>query len=199
MKRFLALVCALLLIGSFSLADGSVPGSRICLVCGSPTDESECPVCGALRECWVCYDCLTKNLSDTCMVCRTEKRDSLACQAEDPRPLTAWPAVSHLAAEGDPENLLRLGRYYEKGIMVTQDTDQALALFRKAGEAGYAPAWLYLGKLYDGGIMVGQDFTAAMECYQKAADLGDAEAFWYIGSFYEEGSGVAQRDRTSVV
>ena len=49
MKRFLALVCALLLIGSFSLADWSVPGSRICLVCGSPTDESECPVCGALR------------------------------------------------------------------------------------------------------------------------------------------------------
>ena len=117
-KRFLALVCALLLIGSFALADGSIPGSRICLVCGSPTDESECPVCGALRECWVCYDCLTKNLSDTCMVCRTEKQDSLACQAEDPHPLSAWPAVSHLAAEGDPENLLRLGRYYapEDGV-----------------------------------------------------------------------------------
>ena len=64
----------LLLTAAAALADGSLPGQRICLVCGSPTDASECAACGALRECWVCNGCLTKNLSDTCLSCGKSKR-----------------------------------------------------------------------------------------------------------------------------
>ena len=97
MKRLFALICMLLLFSSFACADGSIPGSRICLICGSPTDDSECPVCGAPRECWMCYDCLSANLSDVCLVCGTKKEDSLACQAEDPGMLTAWRCRGHFA------------------------------------------------------------------------------------------------------
>ena len=192
MKKTIALLFAFLLMISSACADGIIPGQRICQVCGNPTETTECLACGSPKECWVCYDCLTKNLSDTCMKCGKSRKDSLAAQAADPRALTAWPAVSCLAAEGDPENLLRLGTYYQRGIVVGQDIDQALALFRKSGEAGYAPAWLYMGKLYDGGIGVAVDLASALDCYQKAADLGSAEACWYVGSFYEEGDGVTQ-------
>ena len=193
MKKAIALFLAVLILGSFSLADDAVPGRGVCLSCGSSAGGSDfCVTCGAPPDSWICYDCQTKNLSDACMKCGKTMEASLTAQAEDPRPLTAWPAVCWLAASGDPASLLKLGTYYDRGIMVAKDADQALGLFRKAGEAGYAPAWLYLGKLYDGGIMVSADAAAAMECYQKAADLGSAEACWYVGSFYEDGTGVEQ-------
>ena len=91
---------------------------------------------------------------------------------------TAWPAVSCLAATGDPENLVRLGRYYEKGLFVTRDDEQALRCYRDAAEAGYAQAWVYLGRLYDAGVMVKPDAAFALDCYRKASEMGNAQAYW---------------------
>ena len=191
-KAATALFLLIILLIPSACADLINSVQRICLVCGSPADTTECLACGSPKECWICNDCLTKNMSDACMNCGKTRQDSLAAQAADPRAMSAWPAVSYLAAEGDPVNLLRLGTYYQRGIVVEKDIDQALTLFRKAGEAGYAPAWLYLGKMYDGGIDVAVDLASALDYYQIAADKGDADSLMSLASFYLQGLGVEE-------
>ena len=105
---------------------------------------------------------------------------------------TAMPAELLILEAGDAESLFKLGRYYEKGLFVNRDDEQALRCYRDAAEAGYAQAWVYLGRLYDAGVIVKPDAVFALECYRKAADMGSAQAYWYLGSFYEEGTGVEQ-------
>ena len=146
-KRFLVLVLFLLLSGSAALAD-SVSDSSVCLNCGREFSGTACPACFETSGVWICMDCGTRNLSDVCMKCGKEKAASLALQAEDPRLLTAFTAVSSLASSGDPAALLRLGRYYELGVCVEKSPDKAVSCIRASGEAGYAPAWIHLGNLY---------------------------------------------------
>ena len=92
-------------------------------------------------------------------------------QAADSRPFTAYPAVRLLAASGDPDALFRLGRYYEKGIIVEQNSDQALSCFRDAGAAGSVSAWIYLGRLYDAGVLVTRDYAEAITVVKYTALL----------------------------
>ena len=189
--KTLSLLFSLLLLCSFSLAEEAAD-TWICLSCGCDARGDVCEVCGEYQGAWICTGCGTRNLSAACRQCGKSREESLSEQASDPRPFAAYPAVRFLAASGDPASLLRLGRYYEKGIVVEQNTDQAVSCFRSAGEAGNPDAWIYLGRLYDAGVLVSRDYAEAMDCYQKAADLGSAEACWYLGSFYEEGTGVEQ-------
>ena len=184
LKRFLLLLLSLLLICSFAFAAPPVQAqTKICLYCGAETASDLCDQCHELAEAWTCISCGTRNLSDTCSQCGLERQASLEKQAADPRPQLAFPAVRFLAAAGDPASLLRLGQFYEKGIGVGKDIDQAVSCLRRAGEAGYAPAWIYLGRLYDAGVDMKQDPAEALNCYRKAADLGSPEGNWYIGSF----------------
>ena len=153
LKRILSLLLVLLFFcASAQAATPAQEPSRICLYCGAETTADVCDQCHELSIAWTCFDCGTRNLSDTCSSCGKEKHASLEQQAADPRPQVAFPAVRYLAAAGDPASLLRLGQFYEKGIGVGKDIDQAIACLRQAGEAGYAPAWVYLGRLYDAGI-----------------------------------------------
>ena len=163
LKRFLSLFLSLLLFCAAASADTDADETWICLKCGQETTGSACIICNEPRGVWTCVDCSTRNLSESCMNCGKEKTASIAAEAEDSRMLAAFAAVRYLAATGDPVNLTRLGRYYEKGIGVPQDAAKAEACFRAAGNAGYAPGWLYLGRLYDAGITVKQDYALALE------------------------------------
>ena len=146
MKRTLALLWALLLLFPACLAEDADPW--ICLSCGQEAQGVRC-ACGELRGAWYCVDCGRKNLSDTCAKCGKGRDLSIVMQSRDPRPAAAWPYVRYLAASGDAAALFQLGQYYEKGIIVEKDPEQALHCFRTAGEMGHVPAWLYLGKIYD--------------------------------------------------
>ena len=150
LKRILSLLFVLLLLSAPALA--AAPAQEpagICLYCGAETTANVCGQCHELAVAWTCIECGTRNLSDTCRNCGMEKQTSLVQQAADPRPQLAFPAVRYLAAAGDPFSLFRLGQFYEKGLGVNKDIDQAVACLRSAGEAGYSPAWLYLGRLCD--------------------------------------------------
>ena len=138
LKRFALLFLSLVLLSASALAAAPTPQEEtwVCLKCGQESTGSLCVVCGETRGVWTCSNCGTRNLSDACMNCGTEKSASLTQEAEDPRMSAAFTAVHYLAAAGDPVYLTRLGRYYEKGIGVVQDSEKAVDCFRKAGSAG---------------------------------------------------------------
>ena len=164
MKRFFLLFLSLVLLFSSALAATQQPEETwVCLKCGQESTGSVCVVCGETRGVWTCSNCGARNLSDACMNCGTEKTASLTQEADDSQMPAAFTAVHYLAAAGDPVYLTRLGRYYEKGIGVVQDSEKAVDCFRKAGSAGYAPGWLYLGRLYDAGVAVDQDYTLGFD------------------------------------
>ena len=134
-KRFLSLLLALLLL--LSAACAAEEDTWICLTCGQDASGDTCAYCGETRDVWTCADCGTRNLSDTCSHCGKEKKVSLAVRASSPYPLTAFPALRVLAASGDAESLFKLGRYYEKGLFVTRDDEQALRCYRDADGHDY--------------------------------------------------------------
>ncbi len=68
--------------------------------------------------------------------------------------------------------------------------DEALPLYRQAGQAGDAHACARLGLFYENGNLVKQDNAEALRWYHKADQLGDITAAASIGSFYQTGAGV---------
>ena len=182
-KRLIALLLSLIFLFVFSALAEETADTWFCLNCSGETTGDTCEICGQVRDFWCCASCGTSNLSSVCRNCGKSKEESLKLQAADADLYKAYPAVRILAAADDSAALYRLGRYYEKGIIVPQDTDKALSCFSRAGNAGNQDAWIYLGRLYDAGARVEQNYSMAMKYYQKALQLGSAEACWYIGSF----------------
>ncbi len=80
-------------------------------------------------------------------------------------------------------------RSYLRGLQladgdgVPKDPSAAAGFYRKAAEAGYAPAQHDLASLYESGLGVERDFKQAAIWYRKAADQGDAEAQNNLGAF----------------
>lgn len=52
----------------------------------------------------------------------------------------------------------------------------AATWYRKAADAGYAPAMANLGSLYEKGNGVPKDSLKAVDWYRKATDLGEQHA-----------------------
>lgn len=93
---------------------------------------------------------------------------------------------------------------YQQGLQLsdidsrTPDWPEAARCFRKAAEAGYAPAQYELGRLYADGLGVERDLKQAAFWYRKAADQGDAEAQNNLGALYAKGEGVRRSDAEAV-
>jgi len=85
--------------------------------------------------------------------------------------------------------------HYKLGLIYNQDkrVAEAVSEFRKAAEAGYAPAQTMLGVLL-GQVQrngdVPKDAAEAVEWFRKAAAQGDAPAQCYLGLWYLLGCGV---------
>ncbi len=188
----------LLLLCPLSFSGSAEYFSWICLLCGAENQDSVCHTCGKIQGVWRCESCGTENLSESCHSCGLSLSESLKTQAAGKNALSAFPAVRFLARQGDVDALLALGTYYEKGLMLPQDYDLALACYQQAADQDYAPAWIRLGNVYDQGILVNRDYFTAMKMYQNAADLGSAEALWYLGTFYEEGFTVRRNYETAL-
>ena len=88
----------------------------------------------------------------------------------------------------------------EKGIAAAkaQDFPEALRLWRKAAELGYAEAQVHLGEMYAKGRDVKQDDREALRWWRKAAEQGNAEAQASLGFMYRQGRGVAQDGREAL-
>jgi TPR repeat protein len=85
-----------------------------------------------------------------------------------------------------------LGTAYEQGFVVTQNTQQAIAWYKKAAEQGDWIAQFSLGRLYFSGTAVARDTAAAKKWFEAAAaDSRDGGSAFYLGLLYDQGQGAA--------
>lgn len=104
-----------------------------------------------------------------------------------PDPLSAVEIQSRLdQAKNDYQEGLRLA----DGDGSANKWAEAAPLFRKAAEAGYAPAQYEIARMYEEGLGVDLNLKLAAFWYRKAADQGAAEAQNNLGSLYARGRGV---------
>ena len=95
-----------------------------------------------------------------------------------------------LAESGHVRAQILLGRCYENGLGVPQDSAAAVGWFRKAAEQGDPMAALLVGYSYQVGNGVPQSTEQALVWIRKAADEGLAEAQYTLGTLYNDGRGV---------
>lgn len=95
-------------------------------------------------------------------------------------------AAAVAARPGLPRYIYLLGRSVHAG----NDVPRAVELYRTAGRAGYARAWMSLGLMHAQGDYFDQDMGAAVDAFRKAADLGDPDGLSELAYHYEAGMGV---------
>lgn len=88
------------------------------------------------------------------------------------------------AIHGDPEDmnaLAYLGMFYEQGIGVEKNMEQALTCYRQAAEHGDPMAQFTLGICYFFGNGVEEDTQMALKWVQSAAEQNWPEAQYFLG------------------
>jgi TPR repeat protein len=92
----------------------------------------------------------------------------------------------------DPAELTRMGNRYRRGEGVAQNPEEALRLYRKAADRGFAGAQNNLAVMYEEGEGVPRDEAEAARWYRMAAEQGNGYARHSLGRMYMEGRGVSQ-------
>ncbi|MEN6437077.1 MAG: bifunctional trypsin-like peptidase domain-containing/SEL1-like repeat protein [Syntrophobacter sp.] len=111
-------------------------------------------------------------------------------------PVGSAPPETRAADINDPATLVRLAVSYEDGQGVPRNCFEALNLYRKAANQGYAPAEFNLGRMYYEGSCMGKNLGEAVKWVGKAAQQGFPEAQTLYANLYFNGEGV-QRDRVT--
>ena len=88
--------------------------------------------------------------------------------------------------------MTELARMMFVGRGVAQDQRGAVAMLRRAAEAGDPAGLSFLGQLYMTGQGVPNDVAAGLELFRRAADLGHPEAQGVYGFSLMLGRGVAE-------
>ena len=96
------------------------------------------------------------------------------------------------AEKGDVQAQYSLANYYERGVGVAKDKNEAVKWYRKAADQGYAQAQYQLGDYYFNGIGVAKDKNEAVKWWRKAAVQGFDSAQTMLGVCYANGEGVAK-------
>ena len=96
------------------------------------------------------------------------------------------------ADAGNAQAMVLLGTLYAQGLGGPKSDADAVRLFRRAAELGYARGMYNLGLMCeaDRGVPAGSGVDAAIGWYAKAADRGDGDAAYRLGLMYEQGRGV---------
>ncbi len=90
----------------------------------------------------------------------------------------------------DPAGQVKLGIKYELGRGVPRNCFEALSLYRRAADQGYAEAEYHLGRMYHDGRCTGKNPGEAARWLGKAAESGVAAAQSLYGNLYFNGDGV---------
>lgn len=94
-----------------------------------------------------------------------------------------------LAEKADALAQYNLGTMYDRGLGVTEDIEQAIDWYRRAGEQGDVSAQYHLARIYAEGRRVPKNDQAAY-WYRRAAERDDPDAQYYLSLSYREGRGV---------
>ena len=88
----------------------------------------------------------------------------------------------------------QLGYFYENGLGVPQNYEQAVALYWQSTETNLRNGEPYfrLGACYENGRGVTKDITKAVKLYKLASECDSYQASTRLGDFYYEGLGVEQ-------
>ena len=101
---------------------------------------------------------------------------------------TALSELTYLVDEGNPAAAYYLGKMYQNGLGVPENSAKARSLFRAADSGYYFPATAELGKmLLTGSDQTPADHVRAIELLKKAAHAGEAEAAFELGQAYADG------------
>jgi len=96
-----------------------------------------------------------------------------------------------LAAQGDREAQLAIGKMYMIGQAVKQDRDEAVKWFKAAAGAGSADAAFFLGAMY---LLPQIDIPQGIKWLQQAANQGLQDAQYLLGKAYTQGADQLPRD-----
>jgi len=108
------------------------------------------------------------------------------------------PELSALSMDNHPDAQFELGLRYANGLGVAKNLTEAIHLYRKSAESGYALAQYTLGNYYAEGCVVKKDLIEAVKWWRKAANQGITDAQYKLGVCYAKGYGVIPDNRESV-
>jgi hypothetical protein len=92
-----------------------------------------------------------------------------------------------LADGGSIAAQLRIGWFYQEGLGVPRNTDEACQWYKKAAENGSSLGQFYLGSLY----AREKNYQQAVDMLNKAAAQNYMPAMYRLGQMYDAGEGVA--------
>ena len=120
--------------------------------------------------------------------------ESVAARTEDKAQIAeARDWYEKAAAQGQPEALLSLVRFYDSGLGGVEASPQkAFDLCLRAAKAGSIVAMNEMGVRYQKGSGVRQDNVAAIGWFTLGAQHGQPAALVNLGNCYEVGNGVRQ-------
>lgn len=98
--------------------------------------------------------------------------------------------IMQAAKSGNKDAQYNLGLFYQNGIRVDKDINQALQWYTKAANQNDAGAYLSMGILYYNDEFKIKDIHKAFVNIQKAAELGETLAQSHLCMLYDEGKGV---------
>lgn len=101
------------------------------------------------------------------------------------------------AQRKNPEECYQLATRYLQDCSVFTDK-KAVIFFRRAAEAGFAPAQFKLARLYERGRGVDKDFKEAASWFIKAAERQHVPAQCHLGLLYAKGRGVPRDPKRSL-
>lgn len=98
-----------------------------------------------------------------------------------------------LSAQQDyPPAQVGLGIFHCYGLVVEQNIQKAIELFKKAVEQGEEKAYHWLGYAYADYM---EDYKEAVKWYKKAAKLDSWVTCYRLWTFYCDGKGVKQSNK----
>lgn len=111
-------------------------------------------------------------------------------------PARAIPACEQAIAKYPNE--LRFQFQLARSLHKAERHNEALALYSKAGERGFALAQRSIGFMYANANGVAQDIAKAATWLRQAADRCDVDAQFALGALYAKGQGVMKNDVESL-
>jgi TPR repeat protein len=97
---------------------------------------------------------------------------------------TAYKEASPLAAQGNAEAELLLGKMYLMGQGVLKDSDEAVKWLKKSAMQGNAEAQFFLGSFY---MLPRRDFAEGVKWMRLSAEQGNKDAQYLLGKAYLQG------------